>query len=52
MAYLKELRVECNKAHCTKQAVVQAWDNRNTPGGLYCRKHGVQILEDLKREVP
>lgn len=51
MAYLQELRVDCQyPGRCEKQAVVMAWDNRNERAGLYCRKHGQERLEVLKRE--
>ena len=50
MAYLKELRVPCNERYCAKQAVVQAFDNRNEGAGLYCRKHGIATLQRLRLE--
>ncbi len=52
MAYLKELRgIPCNTGTCLRQAVVEAYDNRNNPAGRYCRKCGNRQLIMLKREV-
>ena len=51
MAYLKELRNQCQTKGCPKQTVVEAFDNRNSPAGMFCREHGNAFLKKLKVEV-
>ena len=51
MAYLQELRMECNARGCRRETVVEAYDNRNKPAGKFCRKHGRKQLERLQKEL-
>ena len=52
MAYLRELRVTCHQKGCKKQVVVEVIDNYNRSVGLRCRKHGEELLAEIKKEKP
>ena len=49
-AHLRSIVRNCQHDSCRKVAVVQLFNGRNAPMGVYCQKHGSQALADHKRE--
>lgn len=49
MAYLVELKIECDVMGCCSRAMVELRDWRNEARGRFCRKHGRRRLKEREQ---
>lgn len=47
MAYTKEYTRQCEAPYCQRRAMVEVFNHRNESKGVYCRKHGDEMVKEL-----